>query len=264
MDLILLILSGAMVGFAIGLTGVGGGSLMTPILLLFNYPAAIAIGTDLLFAAITKSSGMFFHHRRGHVDWHTTALLAAGSIPVSILINLFIIDVSLMEDESFTEFLTSFLGVMLILTALVMVFNRFIQIRQSKEEEQESKDYHRFLRKHRSILVVLLGIVLGVCVTLSSVGAGAFGAAILFMLFPSWPTKHVVGTDIAHAVPLTLVAGLGYLFNGLVDYSLLLALIVGSLPGIYLGTKLGAVLSDTLLRGVLIVALLILGVNFSF
>ena len=259
----MLILSGAVVGFAIGLTGVGGGSLMTPILLLFNYPVAIAIGTDLLFAAITKSSGMFFHHRHGHVDWRTTALLAAGSIPVSIFINLFIIDPSLSDVESFAAFLTSFLGVMLILTALVMLFNRIIQHRQSNDEGPKDKAYFHFLRKHRTLLVLILGIVLGICVTLSSVGAGAFGAAILFILFPSWQTKHVVGTDIAHAVPLTLVAGLGYLFNGLVDYSLLLALIVGSLPGIYLGTRLGAVLSESLLRGVLIIALLILGINFS-
>jgi len=260
----MLISSGALVGFAIGLTGVGGGSLMTPILLLFNYPVAIAIGTDLLYASITKASGMVFHHRRGHVDWKTTGLLAAGSIPVSIIINVFIIDESLNDNASFSTFLGSFLGVMLILTALVMIFNRLIQRRLSNEESIKDKNYYRFLRKHRSVLVLILGIVLGICVTLSSVGAGAFGAAILFMLFPSWPTKHVVGTDIAHAVPLTFVAGLGYVSNGLVDYSLLLALVIGSLPGIYLGTRLGSVLPEKLLRTVLIIALLCLGLYFSF
>lgn len=259
----MLIFSGALVGFAIGLTGVGGGSLMTPILLLFNYPVAIAIGTDLLYAAITKASGMYFHHRRGHVDWKTMGLLAAGSIPVSIIINVFIINESLRDDESFSIFLSSFLGVMLILTALVMIFNRFIQRRINKQESVKDKKYYRFLRKYRSVLVLMLGFVLGICVTLSSVGAGAFGAAILFMLFPSWPTKHVVGTDIAHAVPLTLVAGLGYMFNGLVDYSLLLALVVGSLPGIYLGTRLGSVLPEKLLRSVLIIVLLSLGLYFG-
>lgn len=261
MELLLLIFSGALVGFAIGLTGVGGGSLMTPILLLFNYPVAIAIGTDLLYAAITKASGMYFHHKRGHVDWRTLGLLAAGSIPVSIIINLFIIDESLRENERFSVFLSSFLGVMLILTALVMIFSRFIQHRIKDGDYAKNR---LILKKHHSKLVLLLGIVLGVCVTLSSVGAGAFGAAILFMLFPSWPTKHVVGTDIAHAVPLTFVAGLGYLFNGLVDYSLLLALIVGSLPGIYLGTRLGSVLPEKFLRTVLIIALLSLGLYFGF
>lgn len=259
----MLIFSGAFVGFAIGLTGVGGGSLMTPILLLFHYPVAVAIGTDLLYAAITKASGMYFHHRHGHVDWKTMGLLAVGSIPVSLIINIFIIDEALTDNVNFSAFLSSFLGVMLILTALVMIFNRLIQRRLQTEESESQKKYYKYLRKHRSKLVLLLGIVLGVCVTLSSVGAGAFGAAILFMLFPSWPTKHVVGTDIAHAVPLTAVAGLGYLFNGLVDYNLLFALVVGSLPGIYVGTRLGSVLPEKLLRTVLIFVLLGLGIYFS-
>ena len=263
MELLMLILSGALVGFAIGLTGVGGGSLMTPILLLFNYPVAIAIGTDLLYAAITKAGGMYFHNRRRNIDWKTMGLLTAGSIPVSIIINIFIIDENLRENESFSTFLSSFLGVMLILTALVMIFNRLIQRRMKKKEDHEDKKYYIFIKQHRSVLVLLLGIILGICVTLSSVGAGAFGAAILFMLFPSWPTKYVVGTDIAHAVPLTFVAGLGYLFNGLVDFSLLLVLVVGSLPGIYLGTRLGSVLPEKFLRGVLIVALLGLGLYFG-
>ena len=138
MELFMLIFSGALVGFAIGLTGVGGGSLMTPILLLFNYPIAIAIGTDLLYAAITKASGMYFHHRRGHVDWKTMVLLAAGSIPVSIIINIFIIDESLRENESFSAFLSSFLGVMLILTALVMIFNGLIRRRINKKEGKKN------------------------------------------------------------------------------------------------------------------------------
>lgn len=259
----MLILSGALVGFAIGLTGVGGGSLMTPILLLFNYPVAVAIGTDLLYAAITKASGMYFHHQRGHVDWKTMGLLATGSIPVSVFINIFIIDETIRDNANFSAFLSSFLGVMLILTALVMIFNRLIQRRLETEEKSSENKFYKTLKNHRSIFVLFLGIVLGVCVTLSSVGAGAFGAAILFILFPSWPTKHVVGTDIAHAVPLTLVAGLGYLYNGLVDFSLLLALVVGSLPGIYLGTRLGSVLPEKLLRTVLIFVLLGLGLYFS-
>jgi uncharacterized membrane protein YfcA len=260
MELLLLIFSGAMVGFAIGLTGVGGGSLMTPILLLFNYPVAIAIGTDLLYAAITKCSGMYFHHRHGHVQWKTMALLTAGSVPVSILINLFIIDEEVSQDPDFALFLTSFLGVMLILTALVMIFHRYIQQRQNID----SPLLLRLLRPYRSSLVLLLGIMLGICVTFSSVGAGAFGAAILFMLFPRKETRHIVGTDIAHAVPLTAVAGLGYLFNGLVDYQLLLALILGSLPGIYLGTRLSSHMPEKFLRTILIVVLLGLGLYFSF
>jgi uncharacterized membrane protein YfcA len=259
MEFLLLIISGALVGFAIGLTGVGGGSLMTPILLFFNYPVAVAIGTDLLYAAITKCSGMYFHHRHGHVQWRTVALLAAGSIPISILINLFIIDEELSQDPDFARFLTSFLGLMLILTALVMIFHRYIRLRQNTDTPL----LLGFLEPYRSMLVLLVGIILGICVTFSSVGAGAFGAAILFMLFPRQETRHIVGTDIAHAVPLTAVAGLGYLINGLVDYQLLLALILGSLPGIYLGTRLSAHLPEKFLRPILITVLLGLGLFFS-
>jgi len=144
-----------------------------------------------------------------------------------------------------------------------MIFNRSIQRRLQNEEGIKQNSFYLLVKRHRSIFVLLLGMILGICVTLSSVGAGAFGAAILFMLFPSWPAKHVVGSDIAHAVPLTLVAGLGYLFNGLVDYSLLLALVLGSLPGIYLGTRLGSVLPEKFLRVVLIAVLSGLGLYFS-
>jgi len=146
---------------------------------------------------------------------------------------------------------------------MVMIFNRSIQRRLQNEEGIKQNSFYLLVKRHRSIFVLLLGMILGICVTLSSVGAGAFGAAILFMLFPSWPAKHVVGSDIAHAVPLTLVAGLGYLFNGLVDYSLLLALVLGSLPGIYLGTRLGSVLPEKFLRVVLIAVLSGLGLYFS-
>src|SRR5690606_14864619 len=119
MDILLLILSGAGVGFAIGLTGVGGGSLMTPILLLFNYPVTVAIGTDLLYAAITKSSGVFFHHRKANINWKTMGLMAAGSLPASLLVHVLVIDASLQENGDFGAFLTQSPGVMLILTSLV-------------------------------------------------------------------------------------------------------------------------------------------------
>ncbi len=242
----MLILSGAFVGFAIGLTGVGGGSLMTPILLLFGYPAAVAIGTDLLYAAITKASGMYFHQRHGHVAWKTVGLLAAGSIPVSILINVFIIDNSIVNNDSYSAFLTTFLGVMLIVTATVMIFSNKIQHRLMEDKIKELPKYQK-LRSYRPMCLLGLGITLGVCVTFSSVGAGAFGAAILFLLWPSWPAKHIVGTDIAHAVPLTLVA----------------ALIVGSLPGIYVGTHVGSIMPERFLRSVLIIVLMSLGLYFS-
>lgn len=267
-DLLLLVFSGALVGFAIGLTGVGGGSLMTPILLLMGYPAPIAIGTDLLYAAVTKSSGVFFHHRKQNVDWKAMALLAAGSIPVSVGLSLFVMQHGLAENPGYESLLTIFLGIMLVITALVIAFQSHIQKRLSPGTRPPphhgiEPPFYGYPQKHTGIMTLILGLVLGFCVTMASVGAGAIGAAILFLLYPQWKASTVVGTGIAHAVPLTLVAGLGYLANGLVDLSLLGSLLVGSIPGIYLGTHVGSLFPDKVLRAILVSALLGLGIYFS-
>ena len=269
MDIVLLILSGALVGFAIGLTGVGGGSLMTPILLLFNYPAPVAIGTDLLYASFTKTGGVFFHNLKGNVQWKTMGLMALGSIPASLVVNVFILNDEFRENDNYESLLTTSLGVMLILTSLVIAFQERIRRRINANTEaaphiQFTPPFDGYAQHHTAVMTLILGLVLGVCVTLSSVGAGAFGAAALFLLYPRLKTTSVVGTDIAHAVPLTMVAGLGYLYNGLVDFTLLGALMVGSLPGIYLGTKMGAKLPEKLMRLILVCALLSLGLYFSF
>jgi uncharacterized protein len=269
MDIVLLIISGALVGFAIGLTGVGGGSLMTPILLLFNFPPPVAIGTDLLYAAITKSSGVVFHHQKGNVQWKTMGLMALGSIPVSIAVNLFVLDDEFRNNENYESLLTTFLGGMLVVTSIVIMFQDKIQKRIAEGSEPPihlgfEPPYYGYAQRHTTIMTLILGVVLGVCVTLSSVGAGAFGAAILFLLYPRLKVSSVVGTDIAHAVPLTFVAGLGYLYNGLVDFKLLGSLLVGSLPGIYLGTLMGSKLPEKLMRQILVTALLALGIYFSF
>lgn len=267
-DLLILIFSGALVGFAIGLTGVGGGSLMTPILLLLGYPAPVAIGTDLLYAAVTKTSGVFFHHRKQNVNWKAMTMLAAGSIPVSVGLTLLVRKYGLAESENYEEVLTTFLGIMLVLTSLVIAFQKHIQRRLGPgtvppDHHDIEPPFYGYPQKHTTITTFILGMVLGVCVTMASVGAGAIGAAILFLLYPRWNATTVVGTGIAHAVPLTLVAGLGYLANGLVDMSLLLSLLVGSLPGIYLGTHVGSLFPDKVMRTILIVALLLLGLYFT-
>ena len=272
-DFLILAFAGALVGFAIGLTGVGGGSLMTPILLLLGYPAPVAIGTDLLYAAATKGSGVFFHHRKQSINWKAMLMLATGSIPVSLGLTLLVRRYDLAENESYEEILTTFLGVMLILTSLVITFQQQIQRRLVSNPKSENAPslhhgieppFYGYPQKHTSIMTFILGMVLGACVTLASVGAGAIGAAILFLLYPLWNATTVVGTGIAHAVPLTLVAGLGYLTNGLVDTTLLISLLVGSLPGIYLGTHVGSLFPDRIMRVILIVTLLILGLYFSF
>lgn len=264
LEFLILVFSGGLVGFAIGLTGVGGGSLMTPIVLLLGYPPPVAIGTDLLYAGITKGSGSLFHHRKSNIDWKTTMLLAAGSIPVSILISFLVLNNGFRESEIYESAMTTFLGIMLIVTSAVIVFQKRIQRRLSSNNTTSgSPSPIGFAHKHTATMTLALGIVLGICVTFTSVGAGAIGAAILFLLYPSWKATTVVGTDIAHAVPLTLVAGLGYLANDLVDFRLLASLLVGSLPGIYLGTHVGSLFPDKVLRGILVIALLSLGLYFT-
>lgn len=269
MELILFILSGALVGVAIGLTGVGGGSLMTPLLLLFNFPVPVAIGTDLLYAGFTKSGGVYFQHRKGNIRWRVMLLLTAGSIPVSLLLNFIIINDVFRANENYEALLTSILGVMLIITSLVIAFQDKIRRRMAENgvshpQPDFEPPYYGYAQKHTIVITVIVGMLLGICVTLSSVGAGAFGAAALFLLYPKLKAVNIVATDIAHAVPLTLVAGMGYLYNGFVDFKLLLSLLCGSLPGIYLGTHFASRLADNIMRYILVVTLLGLGIYFSF
>jgi len=259
MDLLYYIIAGASVGLAIGLTGVGGGSLMTPILLMFGFPPHIAIGTDLLYASITKSGGVLMHQKQKTIDWSIMAKLAAGSIPASaitvILLNIYFKDVN-----EYSQILTTSLGFMLILTALVLIFKRRIQEHQLEKSVPVLVNFQH----HAGLVTILMGIVLGVLVTLSSVGAGAFGTAVLMVLYPSLSSIKIIGTDLSHAVPLTLIAGIGHLFLGHIDFVLLGSLLIGSLPAIYVGTRLGRKLPENVLQPILASALLLLGLKFAF
>lgn len=261
MDFLLHILAGAGVGFAIGLTGVGGGSLMTPLLLLFGYPAPVAIGTDLLYAAITKAGGALSHHRRGNVDWKIVSILAAGSIPAAIAVHILLLDTGFQQSQRFEELLTASLGVMLITTAFILIFKD--KLRKGAVEDRPEKFMHA-LHRNRGGVTWLMGLLLGVCVTLSSVGAGAFGAAILLVIYSQTSAVRIIGTDIAHAVPLTFIAGIGYLFSGFVDLSLLLSLLIGSLPAISLGSKVSSKVPEKILQQILTAILLSLGCYYSF
>lgn len=257
MDFVFYILAGAAVGFAIGVTGVGGGSLMTPILILFGFPFHIAIGTDLLYAAITKTGGVLAHQKRRTINWRIARLLALGSIPAALLTTYLLGNV-FGDASNYEHILTTSLGIMLILTAAVLFFNG-----KSKEPNFDSLA-PSFLQRNSMPLTVLMGLFLGVFVSLSSVGAGAIGTAVLLMLYPRLPAIGVVGTDIAHAVPLTLIAGLGHLiFLGNVDFVLLACLLVGSLPAVKFGTRVGAKVPNHLLRPILATILLLLGVKFA-
>jgi len=258
MDFILYATSGAFVGLIIGMTGVGGGSLMTPLLILFGIPYNVAIGTDLLYASLTKSSGVIAHARRKSVQWDLVMCLAAGSIPASIITVVFLSQV-FTNSADYEPLLTTSLGVMLVVTALVILFNRFLR----NVSEKPSGPICDFFQGHTKKITFIVGIVLGVFVTLSSVGAGAFCAALLMLLYPKLPALHVIGTDIAHAVPLTLIAGLSHLFLlGNVDLVLLASLLVGSLPAIHLGTKLAARIPSDILQPILASVLLGIGLKF--
>lgn len=260
MDFIWHIVAGAGVGFAVGLTGVGGGSLMTPLLLAFGYPAPIAIGTDLLYAALTKAGGAISHHRSGNVNWRVVGLLALGSLPASLVMHVFVLDKAFQESQQFESLLTKSLGIMLIVTAIMLIFRTKFR---SKAIQEEPMLVMGFLHRHRSPVTVVMGMVLGICVTLSSVGAGAFAAAILLVIYSTTSTVGIIGTDIAHAVPLTLFAGLGYLVGGYIDFMLLLSLLIGSLPAISLGSRLSNLVPDRILQLLLISLLLLLGANYS-
>ena len=260
MELILHISAGALIGFAIGITGVGGGSLMTPLLLLFGYPAPVAIGTDLLYAAITKTGGALSYHRAGNVDWRIVRLLALGSVPTAILVRTAISETTFQESQEFGELLTFSLGIMLLVTAIILIFRNKLR---EKAVANKPTFIMNFIQRRRSTLTFSMGIVLGVCVTLSSVGAGAFAAAILMTIYSQTRTVKIIGSDIAHAVPLTFIAGLGYLFAGFVDLMLLLSLLIGSLPAIALGSRLSDLVPEKALQSLLTAILLGLGLYYT-
>ncbi len=250
------ILAGFIVGLLVGLTGVGGGSLMTPILLMFfHQPAAVAVGTDLLYASITKSAGIFAHGKLGNIDWRIVGLLALGSVPASISTTLLLayMDIS---SESAVSTIKLWLGIALMLTALSVIFR--------SQLAKFSKTGHWVKPTLAPALTILLGIILGFLVTLTSVGAGALGVTALLILYPKLSITKIVGTDVAHAVPLTLVAGLGHVSLGTVDYSLLGTLLIGSIPGIWIGSHLSAKVAEHWIRLLLALILVYVGQRLAF
>ncbi|MEF8754971.1 MAG: sulfite exporter TauE/SafE family protein [Accumulibacter sp.] len=246
-------LSGFAVGAIVGLTGVGGGSLMTPLLvLLFGVHPATAVGTDLLYAAVTKAGGTVVHARKGHVDWQVTRLLAIGSIPAAAL-TIWALSYLPRQSAATSQLISVALGVALLLTAAAIIFRQQLQ-RQALAHADDAAH-----TQFRAPVTIACGVLLGVLVTVSSVGAGALGAAILFYLYPRLPAIRIVGSDVAHAVPLTLLAGLGHWLIGSVDWSLLGSLLLGSLPGIWLGSHASARVPDRILRPILAGMLVLIG-----
>ncbi len=255
------IFSGFAVGLIVGLTGVGGGSLMTPILLWFGIPPAKAVGTDLLYAAITKAGGVFVHHRQHNIDWRLTGWLALGSVPAS-LITLWVLHALDQRGFHLGNLITHSLGIALLLTATAILLKK--KILSWVESSPFAHLVQGEVGPKRRAATVVVGLVLGVLVTLSSIGAGALGTVALFVLYPRILTVRLVGTEIAHAVPLTLVAGLGHAGLGNVNWILLASLLVGSLPGIFIGSKLSGRLPETVLRPMLALMLATVGAKFVF
>jgi uncharacterized membrane protein YfcA len=253
------IISGFLVGLLVGVTGVGGGSLMTPLLVfLFGFQPAVAVGTDLLFAAITKTGGVFVHHgNHKSVEWRIVGLLAAGSLPAAVG-TLFMLNHFAKVGKETTGMITYTLGIALILTALALIFRTYLQKAGKSSEEHQPGRFHHL----QAPATVVTGVVLGVLVTMSSVGAGALGTVALLFLYPRLPTLKVVGTDLAHAIPLTAIGGFGHWQLGNVDFTLLGSLLIGSLPGIWIGSHLSAKIPETVLRPVLAGVLMLIGFKF--
>jgi uncharacterized membrane protein YfcA len=236
----------------VGLTGVGGGAVMTPALILYGIPPAVAVGTDLVYAALGKSVGVVLHQLRRNIRWRIVASLALGSLPASAA-TLWLLETRHARGTGYQDLLTVALGVALVLTAAVTLARPWLM-------------HHRhFQLEGRTLFIATVagGAFVGVLVTLSSVGAGALGAAFLLLFHRSLPMNAIVGTDLTHSVFLAGLAGIGHWQLGSVDIALLLPLLVGSIPGLYVGTRWASRIRDEILRPVIASFLLILGLGFS-
>jgi uncharacterized membrane protein YfcA len=266
------ILGGALVGFVVGATGVGGGSLMTPLLtLVFGVPAQVAVGTDLLFASITKAGGAAVFARAGRIPWAITGWLVLGSVPAS-LATIAAVHAWHPDATQFASVVRPALAAALLLTALALVFKAQIQ---ALGERVPAVGGGALLagatgagtltvadpRVARPGPTLALGALIGVLVTLTSVGAGAIGVVALLFLYPALPANRLVAADVAHAVPLTLVAGLGHAALGSVNWTMLGALLIGSLPAISLGAAVAGRLPERALRAALAAMLVLIGVR---
>ena len=252
--------AGAATGFFVGLTGVGGGALMTPMLLLiFGVSPTTAVGTDLWFAMITKLSALFIHHREQQIEWVIVRRLWMGSLPAAILIVLALLYGFL--DGIASKLMPSMIGITILVTVLGLLIKT---CSKSSVSWFSGARFQQFRPLHK-MLTVIGGGVLGVMVSLTSVGAGVLGSVLLLYLYPSHLTPHkLIGTDIAHAIPLALVAGLGYLISGHVDGTMLLSMLADSIPAAIIGSLCAARFSQKKLRLCLLAMLSISGLKLMF
>jgi uncharacterized protein len=250
-------MSGFAIGMLVGITGVGGGSLMTPVLILaFGIHPVTAVGTDLLYAAATKTVGSFVHGFSGTIEWRIVSRLATGSVPMTAL-SLFALSRFQLDSGAVQTVITGVLSAALFTTAGVLIFRRRLQLLYAR--------YVGEIEPRRTAqLTIAMGALLGLLVSISSVGAGAIGVTVLILLYPQLPMARIVGSDIAHAVPLTLVAGFGHWILGSIDGGLLAALLLGSVPGIIVGSYLSTRIPDAVLRFTLATTLIFVGGKLAF
>lgn len=248
----LLVPAGFAVGLLVGLTGVGGGALMTPMLILYGIPPAVAVGSDLIYAALTKSVGAVLHQLRRNIEWRIVGRMALGSLPACAA-TLWLLGSWHSQGSGYESLVTITLGGALVLTAGVTLLRPWLMAHRDLELSERAV----FLG------TIAGGAFVGALVTLSSVGAGALGAAFLLVFYRSLPIATVVGTDLTHAVFLAALAGFGHWHLGSVDLTLLAPLLIGSIPGLYLGTRWASRIRDGVLRPVIAGFLLMLGVGFS-
>lgn len=237
--------SGFAVGVLVGLTGVGGGSLMTPLLtLLFGINPTVAVGTDLAFASITKSAGTVAHRVRNTVHWDIVRLLCFGALPAAVLATLALKQFGAL-DRHIGQLIRYTIAFSVILTVIAIIFRGRMQAWMNAHPERQLHG------RTQAIATVVAGAAIGTLVTVSSIGAGAVGATILVLLYPHLKPAEIAGTDIAYAVPLTAIAAFGHWWLGSINWELLGMLLLGSLPGITIGSLAARAVPEKFLRGLL-------------
>ncbi len=260
---VLMALSGLFVGFVVGLTGMGGGALMTPILVLFfNIPPMAAVSSDLVVSLLMKPVGGAVHARRGSVIKPLVGWLCVGSVPAAFAGVLLLR--ALGDGERVEETIKMLLGIALLVASATMVVKAFVSMRQHAEELRSGTSgsgRNPLDIKVRPIPTILVGILGGLVVGMTSVGSGSLIIVMLLLLYPTLKASQLVGTDLVQAVPLVGAAALGHMLFGDVQLALTASLLVGGIPGVYLGARVSSSAPQALIRRALVIVLVASGLK---